>query len=245
MPFIYDNGIPRCKKPGVYAITNKRNGKCYVGSSICVSGRLDAHRRCLRRGAYGTHHLQRAWDRYGEEAFRFDVLETCEAGQVLVKEQYWIDNLNSADRRFGYNLCAVAGGGMKGLKHKAETKAHWSKIRKGIVPVAATAAAAEANRGRERPAEVREKIRAGNRGKKRSEDTKAKIKASHWSKRPDAAEIAKRTVMNRPQTLTPEHRAKIAEGGRRHWEAYRKKYLDKWAVERQALVDQPSPDSDS
>lgn len=221
MPFIYKNGLPKCLKTGIYSITNLVNGKVYVGSAMCIRGRMSAHRGCLRRGAHYNTYLQRAWDKYGESNFRFDVLKTCQPDELEAFEQHWIDKLGTACRSKGYNLCPTAYS-PKGFKHSKKSRDKMSRDRKGIVPVAATLAAAIANKGRKRSEEFRKNTSEKQKGRKKSPEHLAKLKANHWSKRPDAAEIAKRSAdKNRGRSLTPEHRRKIAEGGRRRWAGHR------------------------
>ena len=192
MPYIYKDGLPLCKKSGVYAIVNERNGKVYVGSAVSVRGRLQTHRSGLRRGCHENIYLQRAWDKHGEESFRFDVLQVCASGDCVVTEQYWIDKLESTNRRKGYNLVTVAGGGWSGCKHTEELKAKWSAERKGMDTSRATEAAAEANRGKKRPQEIRNKISVAQKGKTLSEEHKENLKATHWSKGPNAVDIVAR-----------------------------------------------------
>src|SRR5258708_6992319 len=99
MPFAKSAGLPISKKPGVYAIVNTVNGKAYVGSSLCMRGRLLAHRSCLRRGVHENEYLKRAWNKYGEKAFRFDGLKSCPPDLLIETEQYWINFLRVLDSR--------------------------------------------------------------------------------------------------------------------------------------------------
>lgn len=60
---------------GIYEILHAPSGRAYIGSSDNVSRRLRAHRALLRRGDHDNVHLQRAWDRDGEAAFQFRLVE--------------------------------------------------------------------------------------------------------------------------------------------------------------------------
>jgi hypothetical protein len=64
------------------------------------------HQNRLRRGVHDCHHLQRAWAKYGADAFRVDVLETCFADPVVLvaREQFWLDR--SAVRLFNHRRTA-------------------------------------------------------------------------------------------------------------------------------------------
>ena len=76
----------------VYEIINIENGRSYVGSSTDIKRRWGAHVRSLRKGTHRNSHLQRAWDKYGEGAFSFCVLEVMDKEDDLTsREQYYLD----------------------------------------------------------------------------------------------------------------------------------------------------------
>jgi group I intron endonuclease len=70
----------------VYAIENKLNGRCYIGSASDYKSRWHTHRSTLRRGVHHSFVLQRAWDKYGEEAFTFKLLVICPLDQRIEYE---------------------------------------------------------------------------------------------------------------------------------------------------------------
>lgn len=76
---------------GVYAITNKLTGSMYVGSAICIRRRWISHLSALKSSGKSPPNLQAAWNRYGEDAFAFSVLELCAPAECLVREQHYID----------------------------------------------------------------------------------------------------------------------------------------------------------
>lgn len=98
---------------GVYAITNKANGKMYVGSARNIEVRWHAHRNMLRAGKHHSFYLQRAWNKYGEDGFILQVLERVEKdGDLRAAEQRWLDFLGSSSGGdSGYNVHPVAAGG--------------------------------------------------------------------------------------------------------------------------------------
>lgn len=61
---------------GVYLISNNVNGKCYVGSSIHLTQRRKEHFSRLMHNRHENIHLQNAYNKYGREAFEFEILET-------------------------------------------------------------------------------------------------------------------------------------------------------------------------
>lgn len=93
---------------GVYVISNTQTGKVYVGSAVNVVKRFYGHREGLRKGVHANQLLQRAWIKYGEGAFTFQVVERTAARDLIAREQVWLDALRGCEREFGYNLRAQA-----------------------------------------------------------------------------------------------------------------------------------------
>lgn len=89
---------------GVYAILNILNNKKYVGSTKCFKERFAEHRSQLRRGNHKNIHLQNAYNKYGEEYFKFVILEECEniPNTLNFIEQKWINSDGD------YNICPIA-----------------------------------------------------------------------------------------------------------------------------------------
>lgn len=107
------------KTQGVYKIINKINGKVYIGSSKDISKRWCRHKADLRRNIHHSLHLQRAWNKYGEENFIFEIIEVLhniELKDQFAKEQEYIDYYNACDYEYGYNVQKNAQGcGNSGL----------------------------------------------------------------------------------------------------------------------------------
>lgn len=60
----------------IYKITNLVNDKFYIGSTqTSFKKRIGEHLSALRKGYHKNGHLMSSWKRYGEENFRFDVVE--------------------------------------------------------------------------------------------------------------------------------------------------------------------------
>lgn len=88
---------------GVYKITNKANGKIYIGSSNSLDKRWYQHSFQLKNGIHANQHLQRAWNLYGEDNFVFEIIEECSPEIQFEREQYYLNTLNPFDDN-GYNI---------------------------------------------------------------------------------------------------------------------------------------------
>lgn len=88
---------------GIYKITNKVNGKFYIGSSIHLVRRKAEHKYRLKNYR-GNSIIRNAVLKYGEDAFNFEILEEIHIGDwadkayiseiITTREQYYVDSLN-------------------------------------------------------------------------------------------------------------------------------------------------------
>lgn len=93
-------------KIGVYEIRNLVNGKVYIGSTIMsFHRRWDHHRSLLRGNTHKNTHLQRAWNKYGEDSFLFSILEVVDECCTLDVEQTYLDSVEDK-----YNINPLASG---------------------------------------------------------------------------------------------------------------------------------------
>lgn len=103
---------------GVYSITNKLNNKKYIGKSDNIYVRWDEHRKDLNKGVHHNKHLQRAWNKYGEENFIFEIVEKCKNDDIAYqRERYWVRYYDSFKN--GYNMNEGGTGGL-GYTHTEE-----------------------------------------------------------------------------------------------------------------------------
>src|SRR5690606_7653201 len=70
------------KKGGVYQIANLTNGKVYIGSAKCFQVRASQHVSALKKQKHHNKHLQTSWNKWGENAFLFEVLEVVEGDKL-------------------------------------------------------------------------------------------------------------------------------------------------------------------
>lgn len=177
--------------PGVYQILNIVNGKRYIGSATDTAARMRVHRRSLKRGTHHSQSLQRAWNKYGEAAFEFRVIQPCPREQLRFQEQRALHGFLPE-----YNIAKVAGS-LRGIKATPEARANLSK----------------ALTGRKLSAEHRSNIGKGHEGLKyppRTEEHKAKIGAGNRGKTMSPEACRKISAALTGRTRSPEHSAKLA-----------------------------------
>ena len=111
---------------GIYRLYNTITGDCYIGQSKDIAKRIQEHKNLLRSNKHTYRDgqpslLQKAWNKYGEESFRFEIIEKCSIEELDDFEQFWIQyfRCNHSKTNSGYNL--TNGGrnfdGFCGLKH--------------------------------------------------------------------------------------------------------------------------------
>lgn len=219
----------------IYLITNKINGKQYVGQTIHTA-ELRFAQHC-KPSETNCRLLNRAIQKYGRENFEVSVLEDVDSQDLLdEKEIYWIDKLNTLSP-LGYNL--NGGGNGKGgvseetrkklseaLKgkfagennpfygktHTAETR---EKLRK---PHPNYSGEKNHNYGKPLPDEVKAKLSAklsGENhycyGKHLSLETRAKISEANKGKKLSEEAIRRMAESKRGKKASPETRKKLSE----------------------------------
>lgn len=79
------------KQPVIYKIINIVNNKFYVGSTNNKYERFRTHRNKLRANKHHCAHLQAAWNKYGEDAFIFHVVESVtDELELQAAEDLWL-----------------------------------------------------------------------------------------------------------------------------------------------------------
>lgn len=122
------------KTCGIYTITNLINNKLYVGCTFDFNKRFKSHINRLKHNKHKNQYLQKAWIKYGEENFKFEVLVECEKEFLLSEEHYWCNLLNVHNPEFGYNIQPTNPYGNitphKGYTHTQLSKDRISKAQK-------------------------------------------------------------------------------------------------------------------
>jgi len=108
----------------IYKITNTVNNKYYIGVTIQANpNERWSHHKSAIRANIGCPFLQKAFKKYGEDAFKFEVLIICFDEDVFKFENEYILKYNSMSPN-GYNVAVGGKIGMSflGKKHTEETK---------------------------------------------------------------------------------------------------------------------------
>lgn len=154
---------------GIYKIVTPSD-KIYVGSAVNFRRRRNCHRTRLNKGVHHCPGLQNAFNKYGPEALKFEVVEFVSRENLLAREQYYLDLLWPKL----YNCARVAGSSM-GVK---VTEAARKKISAALIGVKkspeARARMSAAQKGKKLSARTRSKISQVQLGRKQSKETAAK-----------------------------------------------------------------------
>jgi len=193
----------------IYAVTNKVNGKVYIGQTTDFETRVDLYKK-LR--CQGQRKLYNALKKYGVDNFYYEMVDIGLDKEALdFLEDYYIKIFKSLKDNMGYNI--REGGGSHG-KHSPETK---KKI-------------SEALTGRERPPmseEQKNKIREKNKGQKRSDEINRKNSEGHKGIFPSEetrqklskAKMGNNYAKGKPFTSTHKKRLSDARKGKKHSQA--------------------------
>lgn len=73
------------RQMGAYRIINLRDDKSFVGTSMNLEGVWNKHKFMLDTGLHDNKELQADWKAYGEEGFRFEVLEQIKPEEDFVE----------------------------------------------------------------------------------------------------------------------------------------------------------------
>jgi len=198
-----------CKNFGIYVIINLVDNKVYIGSTIRnFRKRWREHRDSLKDGNHRNTHLQRAWNKYGEENFEFQILEKLEdrtdISLISKREEFWITSFGSFKSENGYNIDVIVGG------RKAVSEETRAKISK-------------ANSGRKCSPEAKEKIvktlkslyqdgveKPWNKGLKMSEQFRETARLSHIGLKHKPETIEKIRSWNIGKVVSSETKQKIS-----------------------------------
>lgn len=185
----------------LYVVRHTETGRLYVGISQNPQKRWHAHKNRAQKG--NGPHFHAALRKYGADAFCFVVVGWCESKtQAQLAEIQLIRLL-----RPEFNT-AKGGEGSWGVKHTTETRALWSRQRKGR-PNPNAVAAMHANRPRNISEETRAKMSKAQTGRKHSLETRAKMSKALTGHAVSDETREKLRIASGNRTHTEEAKAKI------------------------------------
>lgn len=162
-------------KSGIYQIKNTVSGGVYFGRSIDVPDRIVHHRNDLRRNVHRNKRLQNAWNKYGEDSFKFECIWEEKPEDLYELEGFILEFMWGHDRLYNHHKLSYGGfepGNKIGcFKRSDATK---ERMRQAFL-------------GRKFSDEHKAKIKNSKIGKTLSDETKAKMSASRKGKqRPES-----------------------------------------------------------
>lgn len=119
----------------IYQIRNTINDAVYIGSVLKRDPQLrwHNHRRDCRGNYHHSPHFQRAWNKYGESNFVFEILEKVDdPNNVLPREQWYLDDRKkNYPPNLNYNVLWTAGS-PQGRKWSVAMRKKLSEAHKGM-----------------------------------------------------------------------------------------------------------------
>lgn len=85
---------------GIYKITCLANNQSYIGQSASIKKRWSEHRSLLKRGKHHNLYLQNAYNKYGKEAFTYEIIELCSQEELNEREKFYVKLFNTYNDGF-------------------------------------------------------------------------------------------------------------------------------------------------
>ncbi len=193
--------IPSEKLPdvcGIYCVIHRDTGKCYIGSTINLRTRRNAHLSEAKSGS--RIHFHRKLIELGIGEFDYEIIERCDKENLLDREKFWMQFYDSTGLN-GFNTCdnphatydyhhtnsskirmsALAIERMK----SPEIRAKISKSLTGtkLSPERIAKSCALAMKGKKHSAETKAKMSAASKGKPKSPEHRIKCRLASYNYR--------------------------------------------------------------
>lgn len=121
------------KISGIYCFENIIDEKKYIGQAYDIFNREKEHIKLLNHEKYDdSPYFQNAWSLYGDDNFKFYIVEKCPIELLNEKEIYYIKELRSHFSENGYNISWGGESFNRGLKISEETRKKMSESHKNM-----------------------------------------------------------------------------------------------------------------
>lgn len=190
---------------GIYKIINVVNNKFYVGSAVNFSRRKARHFSELRHNKHNNRWLQASWNKHGEQAFIFAIVEEVQDKALLLEvENRWLKEHVGKD--YCYNIGVDATAPMLGMSGEASPT--WGRKRTEEELLAQNWT------GKKHSEQSKQKIKGALKGHPVPTAIRAKISATlsgegnfwYGKKRPDhGAKVSKAVVVTNPNGKVTEY----------------------------------------
>lgn len=117
---------------GIYSITNRANGKVYIGSSKNIENRIYRHKQMLKTGKHHSYKLQEAWIEFGENNFEFSIIQNVEEEINLLEVEQDFINQYEAYKQYNVSINAT-GGTRKGAGRKPVIRISFKPMKDNLV----------------------------------------------------------------------------------------------------------------
>ncbi len=219
LPPYADHGNPSHipNASGIYKIICTANKRIYIGSTVNLRQRKNEHWSDFKRNQHPNRHLQRAWNKYGEQAFIFEVLEQVLTISLTAREQYWLNKLKPFGHK-GFNIAREAGStlGYKDSPERIEQKrqsmlGNTHGLGKNL------GNKNDLGHSHKQSLETREKIRQAKRGHNNSPDHNEKVRQANLGKKQSLETIEKRRQAHLESKRSPEARERMRQANLARW----------------------------
>lgn len=115
--------------PCIYGITNKKDGRVYVGKTRCLYKRHYSYRYHYEKNT-STHinnYLKNSIS-HNLDSFDISIIETCSISDLATKELHWMNVLNTTNSKYGYNFRMDSSTGM--ITHKETSEKISKRLKK-------------------------------------------------------------------------------------------------------------------
>ena len=94
----------------------------YIGRSIQIENRWTEHVGDLNNNRHCNPILQKSWNKYGKDAFNFEIICECSEENIVDKEQEYLKIMFEVDKDRIFNILEDAKGGRTGIPMSVNSK---------------------------------------------------------------------------------------------------------------------------